>query len=89
MEVTASVAEVLRASRIACGLVTLFVRHTSASLVIQENADADVRGSYSVTVAGGDFVVRGSCDVDGDGHRAVYEATAGKPASLTTDASIY
>ena len=25
------------------GLVTLFVRHTSASLTIQENADADVR----------------------------------------------
>jgi secondary thiamine-phosphate synthase enzyme len=26
------------------GLLTLFVRHTSASLLIQENADADVRG---------------------------------------------
>ena len=26
------------------GLVTLFIRHTSASLVIQENADPDVRG---------------------------------------------
>jgi secondary thiamine-phosphate synthase enzyme len=25
------------------GLVTLFVRHTSASLTVQENADADVR----------------------------------------------
>lgn len=26
-----------------CGLLTVFVRHTSASLVIQENADPDVR----------------------------------------------
>ena len=26
------------------GLLTLFVRHTSASLLIQENADPDVRG---------------------------------------------
>lgn len=26
-----------------CGLLTLFVRHTSASLLIQENADPDVR----------------------------------------------
>ncbi len=30
-------------SRATDGLLTLFVRHTSASLVIQENADPDVR----------------------------------------------
>lgn len=30
-------------SDIQCGLLTLFVRHTSASLLIQENADPDVR----------------------------------------------
>lgn len=56
-------------------------------------SDTDVRGSYSVTItqgAGGrDFLVRGSCDVDGDGHRAIYEATAAQPAALTTDASVY
>ncbi len=34
----------LRGSGIRDGLVTLFVRHTSASLVIQENADPDVQG---------------------------------------------
>lgn len=28
---------------IECGLLTAFVRHTSASLIIQENADPDVR----------------------------------------------
>ena len=29
---------------LATGLLTLFVRHTSASLLVQENADPDVRG---------------------------------------------
>jgi len=33
----------LRAEKIEDGLLTCFVRHTSASLVIQENADPDVQ----------------------------------------------
>lgn len=41
---TGEVADWLRGSGIRDGLVTLFVRHTSASLVIQENADPDVQG---------------------------------------------
>lgn len=41
---TAQVADWLRGSGIHDGLLTLFVRHTSASLVIQENADPDVQG---------------------------------------------
>lgn len=41
---TAQVADWLRGSGIRDGLLTLFVRHTSASLVIQENADPDVQG---------------------------------------------
>ena len=44
VDVTAAVREELHASRIDEGLVTLFIRHTSASLVIQENADPDVQG---------------------------------------------
>ena len=32
----------LRESKLADGLLTCFVRHTSASLVVQENADPDV-----------------------------------------------
>jgi secondary thiamine-phosphate synthase enzyme len=44
VEITDSVAEALRDSGIRQGLLTLFVRHTSASLLIQENADPDVRG---------------------------------------------
>ena len=38
-EVTALVREVLRRSEVTIGLVTVFCQHTSASLVIQENAD--------------------------------------------------
>lgn len=34
---------IVRASGITTGLCTVFVRHTSASLVIQENADPSVR----------------------------------------------
>jgi secondary thiamine-phosphate synthase enzyme len=43
LEITGDVRACVRASGIAQGLATLFVRHTSASLVIQENADPDVR----------------------------------------------
>ncbi|MBE9110371.1 YjbQ family protein [Nodosilinea sp. LEGE 07298] len=39
---TAEVNEVVRASGIETGLCTVFLRHTSASLIIQENADPDV-----------------------------------------------
>ena len=42
-EITDEVRARLALSGIAEGLATLFVRHTSASLLIQENADPDVR----------------------------------------------
>jgi len=42
-DITSRVAGVLDESRITTGLCTVFVRHTSASLVIQENADASVQ----------------------------------------------
>ena len=41
-DITADVRRVVAASGIQTGLVTLFVQHTSASLVIQENADPAV-----------------------------------------------
>jgi secondary thiamine-phosphate synthase enzyme len=41
-DVTADVQRVVAASGVATGLCTVFVRHTSASLVIQENADPAV-----------------------------------------------
>ena len=40
-EVTRDVAAVVAEARIATGLATVFCRHTSASLLIQENADPD------------------------------------------------
>ncbi len=41
--ITAEVAGVVQRSGIATGTVTVFVRHTSASLVIMENADPSAR----------------------------------------------
>lgn len=42
-EFTSDVESVVRQSGIAEGLCTVFIRHTSASLVIQENADPSAR----------------------------------------------
>ncbi|SDB46183.1 secondary thiamine-phosphate synthase enzyme YjbQ [Bauldia litoralis] len=42
-EITAAVADWLGDVGIETGLLTVFCRHTSASLIIQENADPDVR----------------------------------------------
>jgi secondary thiamine-phosphate synthase enzyme len=41
-EFTAALEDFVQGSGIADGLVTCFIRHTSASLLIQENADPDV-----------------------------------------------
>lgn len=43
VEITAEAAAFVNASGMANGLLTAFCRHTSASLLIQENADPDVR----------------------------------------------
>ena len=42
-DITEEVARVVRDSGIRCGLVQVFVQHTSCSLTITENADPDVR----------------------------------------------
>lgn len=46
-KITTPVRDVVNASGISTGLCTLFVRHTSASLIIQENADPDVLKDFS------------------------------------------
>lgn len=43
VDVTSKIAEVVAQSGVVTGLCTVFVQHTSASLVIQENADPAVR----------------------------------------------
>ncbi|WP_420405517.1 secondary thiamine-phosphate synthase enzyme YjbQ [Nisaea sp.] len=53
-EITGEVADWVGGTAIDTGLLTLFLRHTSASLTIQENADPDVRADladYLATVA--------------------------------------
>ncbi|MFN0061818.1 MAG: secondary thiamine-phosphate synthase enzyme YjbQ [Myxococcaceae bacterium] len=41
-DITHAVAQFLSGQSVQTGLMTLFIRHTSASLLIQENADSDV-----------------------------------------------
>src|SRR5579864_5852240 len=43
VEITREVSEFVRAAGAGDGVLFLYIRHTSASLVIQENADPDVR----------------------------------------------
>jgi len=42
-EFTDAVAKFVRDEKVGDGLVTCFIRHTSASLLVQENADPDVQ----------------------------------------------
>lgn len=50
-DITSEVAAVVAASGLDEGLCTIFVRHTSASLLIQENADPAVRRDLQVWLA--------------------------------------
>jgi secondary thiamine-phosphate synthase enzyme len=50
-DITETVREWLERQKIDTGLLTLFCRHTSASLVIQENADPDVRADLETFFA--------------------------------------
>ena len=47
LDVTAAVSAVVARSKVTTGLVTVFVQHTSASLLIQENASPDVRADLA------------------------------------------
>ena len=50
-DITDAVAQVVQQSGIACGLVHVFVQHTSCSLTITENASPDVRRDLETVVA--------------------------------------
>ncbi|MEO0803423.1 MAG: secondary thiamine-phosphate synthase enzyme YjbQ [Cyanobacteria bacterium J06642_2] len=50
-KVTSQVADVVSTSGVQTGLCTLFLRHTSASLVIQENADPSVLADLETFLA--------------------------------------
>lgn len=51
VEITREVLDWVAAQRIGTGLLTVFCRHTSASLLIQENADPDVRDDLEAFLA--------------------------------------
>jgi secondary thiamine-phosphate synthase enzyme len=50
-DITREVAAVVAEAGIACGLVQIFVQHTSCSLTITENADPDVRRDLETVLA--------------------------------------
>ena len=69
-EITSRVAAWVSNGGFAAGLVTLQVRHTSASLLIQENADPDVRHDlerfFARLVPDGDPLFRHTLEGDDD-----------------------
>ena len=69
-ELTESVQELVRAGRFKTGLATLHLQHTSASLLIQENADPEVRRDlerfFARLVPDGDPLFRHTCEGEDD-----------------------
>ncbi|HEY9171749.1 MAG TPA: secondary thiamine-phosphate synthase enzyme YjbQ [Verrucomicrobiae bacterium] len=69
-EFTNEVAEWIRVNGFRNGLLTLHAQHTSASLLIQENADPEVRRDlerfFARLVPDGDPVFRHTCEGDDD-----------------------
>jgi len=74
IEITPQVRDWVASSGVRQGLLTLFVRHTSCSLIIQENADPDVRHDmelfFSTLVKDGNpaFLHRNEGDDDMSAH---------------------
>jgi secondary thiamine-phosphate synthase enzyme len=89
---TDRVAAFVQRSGITHGLLTLFVRHTSASLVIQENYDPDVQGDieryFSRLVPENDPIYRhtleGPDDMPAHVRTALTQTSLGIPVSDNT-----
>lgn len=69
-EFTRDVNALVAVSKFQTGLATLHLQHTSASLVIQENADPEVRRDFEIffarLVPDGDPIFRHVCEGDDD-----------------------
>ena len=69
-EFTTGIAALVRQGDLRIGLVTLHLRHTSASLLIQENADPDVRDDlerfFARLAPDGDALFRHTAEGDDD-----------------------
>lgn len=85
IDITREVAAVVAASGITCGLANVFVRHTSASLMITENADPDVRRDLETIfrrlAPDGDAAYRH--DMEGDDDMAAHARSVLSGASLS------
>ena len=70
LEFTDQAAALVRDSGFQSGLLTLHLRHTSASLLIQENADPEVRRDlerfFARLVPDGDALFRHTCEGEDD-----------------------
>ncbi|MBK7999175.1 MAG: YjbQ family protein [Verrucomicrobia bacterium] len=69
-EFTDAVQELIRDAKLKIGLATLHLQHTSASLLIQENADPEVRRDlerfFSRLVPDGDSLFQHTCEGEDD-----------------------
>ncbi|MCB1889921.1 MAG: secondary thiamine-phosphate synthase enzyme YjbQ [Rhodocyclaceae bacterium] len=83
--ITPEVSDIVRASGVACGLVNICVQHTSASLIVTENADPDVRRDLETLFArlapDGDPAYRH--DLEGDDDMAAHARSVLTETSLT------
>jgi secondary thiamine-phosphate synthase enzyme len=88
-EFTGDLQRWLRGENVQTGLLTLFCRHTSASLVIQENADSDVvrdlAAFFSRLVPEGDRLYRHA--VEGPDDMPAHIRSALTPVSLSIPVS--
>ena len=83
-EFTSQVTKLVRAARLKTGLATLLVQHTSASLLIQENADPEVRHDlerfFSRLAKDGDPLFKHT--IEGEDDMPAHIRTALTPVSL-------
>src|SRR4051812_49804519 len=85
IEITGEVARVVRAAKIARGIVHVFAQHTSCSVIITENADPTVRRDLETLAArwapDGDADYRH--DTEGDDDMAAHARSVVAGASVT------
>ena len=85
IDITAAVQRVVVASGVRTGVCTVFLQHTSASLILTENADPDVRRDLETIIArlvpDGDPAYRH--DSEGDDDMAAHGRTLLTASSLT------
>jgi len=85
IDITAAVQRVVATSGVRAGVCTVFLQHTSASLILTENADPDVRRDLETIIArlapDGDPAYRH--DSEGDDDMAAHARTLLTASSLT------